>query len=244
MNPTIDPFAYHPELRGKIVPPLDSPMRHFNLTVLEAKTRELGLPQNWWRTDESREALRQKTMAPRRDTDLWVFGYGSLMWDPAICFTEVRQAHIADYERRFILKDIYGARGTMDVPGLMVALDKGSGCDGLLFRIACANIEEETKILWHREMVAPAYQARFVDIIAGDETINALTFVADHDADLIDASLSRQDQLHYLATGTGFMGTSMEYLVNIEQKLIQLGISDEDVLSLRQDADAYLASMI
>ncbi|MEM8540423.1 MAG: gamma-glutamylcyclotransferase [Pseudomonadota bacterium] len=240
MTDAIDPFFHHPELRGEIANPLTSPLRNLTSATLAAKMKELGLPQNWWRTDEIREAMRLETMLPHRDNDLWVFGYGSLMWNPGIRFAEVRLAHIADYARRFIVKDIYGGRGTMDAPGLMVALDRGKGCDGLLFRIEQDNIEEETEVLWRREMIAPAYKAKFVKVIVKDEILNALTFVADHDADLIDAKLTRTEQIQFLATGAGFMGSSLEYLNNIAEKLSQLGIHDMDVSELLRETNVYL----
>jgi cation transport protein ChaC len=243
MNSNADPFVHHPELRDEIANPMSSSMRNFTSTILAAKMKELGLPQNWWRTDETREAMRLETIAPHRDNELWVFGYGSLMWNPGFRFTEVRQARVPDHERCFILKDIYGGRGTLDVPGLMVALDKGTGCDGLLFKIERDNIEEETEVLWRREMIAPAYKAVFVEVAVEGQMLTALTFVADHDADLIDASLTRKEKIHCLATGTGFMGTSLEYLENIEQKLVQLGIRDEDVVMLLQETKIYRGSL-
>lgn len=243
MNSNVDPFVHHPELRDEIADPMSSPMRNLSPAMLAAKMTELGLPQNWWRTDEDREAMRLDTIASHRDKDLWVFGYGSLMWNPAFRFSEVRLAHAPVHERCFILKDIYGGRGTVDEPGLMVALDKGKGCDGLLFRIDRDDIEEETEVLWRREMIAPAYQAVFVDVVVEDQTLTALTFIADHDTVLIDANLKRDEQIHFLATGTGFMGTSLEYLQNIEQKLAQLHILDEDVVALLQEAETYSSSL-
>ncbi len=187
-------------------------------------------------------AMRAQTLAGYRDNDLWVFGYGSLMWDPGFRFAEVRRAHVPDHARRFILKDTYGARGTFDAPGLMAALDKGPGCDGLLFRIAREQIEEETEVLWRREQIGPAYTAAFVEAIVADQPITALTFVADHDADMIDANLTRQEQIHFLATGTGFLGSSLDYLRNIAKKFAALGVHDEDVATLLRETEASVGS--
>jgi len=240
MSAHTDPFTHHPELRNEIADPLQSSHRAFTLAVLAARMRELGLPLNWWHTDEEREAMREEALAGHRDKDLWVFGYGSLMWDPGFRFAEVRRAHVPGYARRFILKDVYGARGTFDNPGLMAALDEGPGCDGLLFRIACEHIEDETEILWRREKVGPAYMSVFVEAVMSDQRITALTFVADHDAKLIDSRLTRNEQVHYVATGTGFMGSSMDYLSNIQKKFTALGIQDEDVTTLLRDAESYI----
>ena len=243
MSLALDPFLHHPELRDKISDPVQSPTRTFTIADLAERMKERGLPLDWWYSDSEREAMRVQTLAGHMDKDLWVFGYGSLMWDPAFRFSEVRRARVLDYARRFILKDVYGARGTYDTPGLMAALDKGPGCEGLIYRIARQNIDEETKILWRREKVGPAYIATFVDAIVSDQTVKALTFVAEHEAELIDANLTRAEQIHFVATGTGFKGTSLEYLTNISNQFAALGIVDDDVAVLLREAEAYADSL-
>jgi len=243
MEDSSDPFSHHPELRNQIADPLASFFRTFTTAALAERMKQMGLPLNWWHPDEKREAMRAATLAGRRDADLWVFGYGSLMWDPGVRFAEVRRAHVPGYARRFILKDLYGARGTFEKPGLMAALDEGPGCEGLLFRIAREDIEEETEVLWRREQIGPAYKAVFVDAHTPERSIEALTFVADHDAEMIDADLSRERQIEYVATGKGFAGTSMDYLRNVHQKFAELGIRDEEVIDLLRDAESYLRSV-
>lgn len=242
MDASIDPFSHHPELRHQIADPLRSFFRTFTTAVLAARMEQMGLPLDWWHPDEKREAMRAATLDGRREADLWVFGYGSLMWDPGVRFAEVRRARVPGYARRFILKDLYGARGTFEKPGLMAALDAGPGCDGLLFRIAREDIEEETEVLWRREQIGPAYKAVFVEAHTPQHRIEALTFVADHDAEMIDADLTRERQIEYVATGTGFAGTSMDYLRGIQQKFAALGIRDDEVATLLSDAEAYLRS--
>jgi cation transport protein ChaC len=229
-------------LRGEIADPLQSFFRTFTTADLAEMMPDPGR-LNWWRSDEEREALRAAFLLGQRDVDLWVFAYGSLMWDPGFRFAEVRRGRVPHYVRRFIVKDIYGARGTAEAPGLMAALDTGSGCDGLLFRIARAHIDQETEILWRREQIGPAYTATFVEAIGADEPIKALTFVADHDADLIDAALTRDQQVRFIATGRGFAGSSLDYLRNIQRKFDALGIHDAEVDTLLREAEAYLASL-
>ena len=189
-----------------------------------------------------REAERIRTLAGRRDADLWVFGYGSLMWDPALRFEEVRRAHVPGYARRFILKDVYGGRGSVDAPGLMVALDRGAGCEGLAFRVSRENIEVETEVLWRRERIGPAYAPVFVEAIVGGPRIVALTFVADHEAELIVGGITRAQQIEYCATGTGFLGSSLDYLKSIHRQFVALGIRDDEVAELLRETEAYLGS--
>ena len=240
MTAAPDPFSHHPELRGKVADPLQSSFRTFTTEGLAVRLKARGLPVDWWHTDAEREASRAQALAGRRGGDLWVFAYGSLMWDPAFRFEEVRRAHAPRHARRFILKDVYGGRGTFAAPGLMAALDAGSGCDGLAFRIAGANVEQETEILWRREKIGPAYIPVFIDVDLSDRRIPALTFVADHDATLIDAGLTRAQQVEYCATGTGFMGSSADYLRNIAGQFAALGIRDEEVSELLRETEVAI----
>lgn len=232
MSQAADPFVHHPELRGKIADPLQSFMRSVPMAELAARFRARGLPVDWWHSDEEREACRGRALEGRRVEDLWLFAYGSLMWDPGVRFAEVRRARVADHARRFILKDVYGGRGTREKPGLMAALDRGAGCEGLAFRIPRADIEEETRALWRRERIGPAYVPAFVDAVSAAGPVSALTFVADHGAAVIQAGLTRAEQVEYLRTGVGILGSSLEYLRNIAAQFAALGIEDVEVASL------------
>lgn len=234
-----DPFEYHPELREKIADPFQSFFRNFTTASLAKIARERGLSEGWWYSEEERESLRTRELANFAGGDLWVFAYGSLMWDPALRFAEVRRARVSDHARRFILKDVHGARGTRRAPGLMVALDVGPGCDGLAFRIAAEHVDEETRVLWQRERVGPAYTASFVDAEISGAPVKALTFVADYEAELIDAGMTRDEQVRYAATGEGFLGTSLDYLRGITEKFASLKIYDPEVAALLADAEAY-----
>lgn len=162
--------------------------------------------------------------------------------DPAFHFTELRKGRTPDYARCLILKDLFGARGTHEAPGLMAALDKGSGCEGLLFRIDRKNVEAETEILWRREKAGPAYVPCFINVTASDLRVKALTFVADHGAEVIDTNITRDEQIRFIATGSGFLGTSLDYLTNIENQFRALGIVDDEVSRLLREARAYIHS--
>jgi cation transport protein ChaC len=74
--------------------------------------------------------------------------------------------------------------------------------------------------------------------------MTALTFVADHEADLIDASLTRAQQIEYCATGTGFMGSSLDYLRNVSSQFAALGIQDDEVSELLRETEAYINSRL
>jgi len=237
MSQVTDPFVHHPELRGKITDPLQSFMRSVPLAELAVRLQARGLPVDWWHSDDERQACRVRALDGRRGDDLWVFAYGSLMWDPGVRFAEVRRARVADHARRLILKDVHGGRGTREKPGLMAALDRGAGCEGLVFRIAREDIEEETAALWRRERIGPAYVPAFVDAVSAAGPVSALTFVADHGAELIEAGLTRAEQVEFLLTGVGIFGSSLEYLRNIAAQFAALEIEDVEVASLLREVE-------
>lgn len=239
MPDTPDPYLHHPELRGRIADPETSFFRTFDI---EAElVREPAL-RDWVYSDSRREAIRAETLAGHAG-DLWIFGYGSLMWDPALRFAEVRRAHVVDHARRLILVDTRGGRGTEEAPGLFATLDAGEGCEGLAFRIAAVDVEAETRILFRREMIAPGYLARFIPARIGDADIRVLSFVADHDVPDTRPDLTHEEQVRFVAHGAGDLGTSRDYLANIVGHLTHLGITDAHCSNLLRAVDAHLAAL-
>ena len=236
-----DPYIHHPALRGKITDPLTSYFRDFKPSDLDARMKALGRPDNWRHSDEELESARLAFLKGRLDRDLWVFAYGSLMWDPAFHFAEVRRGRVSGFARRFILKDTFGPRGTQETPGLMAALDEGPGCEGLVFRIAADEAERESGMFWRRELIAFSYKPVFAEVETAFGAVEALTVVADRTSDFIRPELTRDEQVRYIATGKGFLGTSMQYIENIAEHFAALKIEDAEVAELLAGARAYAA---
>lgn len=233
-----DPFRHHPNLRPLITPRAKSFFADFSADKVRAVLREKGLQTDWISPDATREEDRARVMAGRMDRDLWVFGYGSLMWDPAMRFAEVRRAWAPSVARRFILCDSNGGRGTMDNPGLMAALDSGDGCHGLAFRLAAEDLEAESYSLWARERIGLAYHAEFLRAETAFGEIEALAFMANHAADNIRPDLTHDQQVTMLAKGTGFLGSSLAYIENLAEHLDELKIEDAEVMRLLSDVRA------
>ena len=238
-----DPYRHHPNLRGKIADPLQSFHRDLSIAKLEHLGREHGLEGGWWYGDEEREALRARALDGRMGRDVWVFGYGSLMWDPAIKYAEVRRARIEGFTRRFILIEDFGGRGTKDDPALFASLDAGDGSEGLAFRVAGDIMDEETRILWQREQIAPGYHARFMPAETAQGTIDALAFVADHGAEKCAPDLARATQVDWIARASGIMGSNVSYLRNIVDKLAELELDDPDMVALLADVEARIVAL-
>lgn len=238
-----DPFHHHPGLRNKIKPFETSFFRTMTVQRIRIVMEEKGLPVTFpFYSDEEREALRADTFRHHHG-DLLVFAYGSLLWDPALDFADVRRAHAPGHARRFILVDIHGGRGTAEAPGLMAALDTGAGCDGLVFRIAAEKVDAESEILFRREMIGPGYHARFIPVLVDGEEAHALSFLADHDDPAMAHDISRSRQLRYLSTGTGFLGSSYDYLKNVVDHLHEMRIPDPDLDALLAETEAEMARL-
>ena len=236
-----DPFIHHPALRNLVADPEKSFFRSFKPSDLDARMKALGMPEKWRHGDDEVEAARLAFLADRLDADLWIFAYGSLMWDPAFRFAEVRRARALKHARKFILKDTFGARGTPEAPGLMAALDEGTGCDGLVFRISKETVRHESGVFWRRELLGHAYRPAFANVTTHFGEVEALTVVANHGADVIRPDMTREEQIRYVATGKGFLGTSLAYLENIVAHFDAMGIEDSEVSDLLAGARAFMA---
>ena len=228
-----------PALAGNIVEPEKSFFRltRDRLAELDRFARDNGYPANWRLSDEEREATRREALAGR-DTDLWLFAYGSLMWDPAVAIVEIRTATLQGYSRRFCLKSQIG-RGSADRPALMAGLDHGGACQGLALRIPAEHVDRETEILWMREMVAASYVPTFVPLETPQGSIEALTFLINRNsARYVQPDIEEAARL--VATGRGVRGTSIEYLENVADRLALLGLSDPALADLLARARAHL----
>jgi cation transport protein ChaC len=230
-------FLHVPALADKVIAPEKSFFRHSRnaqdwLAELDRIARESGYPENWRLTDEEREATRAGVLA-RNGRDLWVFAYGSLMWDPGIHVVEIRTAQLAGFRRRFCLKSQLG-RGSPENPALMAALDNGGSCQGLVLRIPAEHVDQETQILWRREMLAGSYVPTFVPVETPQGSIEeAVAFVINPRCDRY-VELDIEETARLIATGRGTRGTCVEYLENLAERLELLGLDDPDICELRQ----------
>lgn len=232
-----DPFVHLPSLKGRIVDPAASQFRLSGPGVekWDEMARRGGYPENWRHTDEHRHATRKTALDGRTGSDIWVFAYGSLMWDPAFFFEEIRCATLPGLHRSFCLRIELG-RGSPSSPSLMAALDKGGECHGLAFRIARERIETETDMIWRREMVTDGYRAEFLDVATPQGQIEALSFVADPTSAKYVGRLPEDEAAAVIATGSGVLGTNLEYLDGLARRLRDLDIVDPGFFALHERA--------
>ena len=193
---------------------------------LLAGVRARLLPGMTVRSDAEIEASLDATIADHDPAaDAWVFGYGSLMWNPAFAFAEQQVGVIRGYHRRFCLWLQIG-RGSPANPGLMLALDRGGVCRGVAFRIPAAQARSELLLIWRREMFGTAYIARWVQVRTVRATVPAITFVVNRDHPRYAGKISDTKAARHIATATGALGSCVSYLENTMAHLHELDIRD------------------
>lgn len=172
--------------------------------------------------------------------DMWVFGYGSLIWNPEFPVAEHHIARAHGWHRSFCMRSIHH-RGTEAEPGLVLALDAdpSAHCDGVAFRVAPGAEASTLEALRARELISSAYLERWLPIsLADGRRVEALVFVIDPDHVQYCGGLPLEEQAQIIAHAIGGRGPNRDYLHATAQHLAELGIADEGLewLSARVSA--------
>ncbi|MCJ2043241.1 gamma-glutamylcyclotransferase [Methylobacterium sp. J-078] len=163
---------------------------------------------------------------------LWVFGYGSLIWRPEFAYSERRVGTVHGYHRRFCLLQ-RRFRGSVERPGLVLALDAGGSCEGVAFRLTGPEAAETLMPVWRREMRGNGYLGRWVPVETAAGTVQALTFLVNPESDRYTGSLSEAAIADVIATGAGHLGPSAEYLLRTVAACLQEGIHCPHLLGVQ-----------
>ena len=175
---------------------------------------------------EVEKSLNAALAGRRTDAPVWVFGYGSLVWNPMMRFAERRVAKVRGYHRGFYLWSRVN-RGSPERPGLVLGLDRGGSCGGVAYRLHADHVPEEFKLLWRREMLTGAYTARWVEARTHSGLVNALTFVVDRAAPGYTGRMSDEDIINIVVDAHGHFGSCADYLLDTATSLTRHGISDQ-----------------
>ncbi|WP_158815961.1 gamma-glutamylcyclotransferase [Methylocapsa sp. S129] len=158
--------------------------------------------------------------------DLWVFGYGSLMWRPGFEYLE-RQVALVHGWRRSLCVYSHVYRGTPERPGLVLGLDRGGACHGVAFRVAASLREPTIEYLRERELVTAVYIERNILAHLADGTkTKAITYVADRNHPQYAGRLERELLLSLVMQGAGRSGPNADYVLNTEAHLRENGVRD------------------
>jgi len=158
--------------------------------------------------------------------EAWIFAYGSLMWNPALEYAESSACRVEGWHRSFCFWMPMG-RGTPELPGLMLALERGGTCEGIAYRLAPEQMKSELAILWNREMLAGVYRPQWAPTTLRDgRIVTAVTFEIDPEHSQYCGNLPIAKQAYHMAFAEGRRGTSRDYLANTAAHARALGIRD------------------
>ncbi|WP_233154789.1 gamma-glutamylcyclotransferase [Candidimonas nitroreducens] len=191
-------------------------------------------------TDAERQASLDRSLSHwTPDQDVWVFGYGSLVWRPEFDFAERRLAVLNGYHRSLCLWSRVN-RGTPELPGLVFGLDRGGSCKGVVFRIAAREVRTTMRELWKREMPSGAYIPKWLNCRTRQGGVRALAFTMDRGTDAYVRGLPPEELIAIVQRAHGHYGPCTEYVLETAQALEQHGILDKKlravVLRLRGPA--------
>jgi cation transport protein ChaC len=159
------------------------------------------------------------------ESDLWIFAYGSLMWDPGFPYCEAVPALRQGHHRSFCVYS-HGHRGTPERPGLVLGLDRGGHCKGIAYRVPAVDVPAAIAYLWDREMQSRIYRLKELELYLPSGRATGLAFVVDRNHSLYTGCLTLAETARLIHQGVGRRGTARQYLENTVRELERLGVVD------------------
>lgn len=173
--------------------------------------------------------------------DLWIFGYGSLMWDPGFPYRSRAPALIFGYHRALCIASNRW-RGTPERPGLVLGLERGGACRGVAYRVARCDVATALDALWVREMRRHVYRPRLVRARLPRREVRALAFIADPAHDGYAGLLTVEEIALRIASCHGVRGPNLDYLVRTVDHLARLGVCDRTLSRVLATVQALCAA--
>ena len=162
----------------------------------------------------------------------WVFGYGSLIWNPGFPHISAQQGLLRGAHRSLSIVS-HHHRGTREQPGLVFGLTRGGACRGMVFEVADAQWPEVYAYLQEREQVTAVYRDVMRPVrLADGRAIKALAFLVDERHEQFAGHLSLEQQLAMVRAGVGLSGRNVDYVLNTARHLRELGIRDRQLMAL------------
>ena len=177
----------------------------------------------------------------QRGTPFWIFAYGSLMWNPQFAWDARHVATIRGYHRSFRVWSRIN-RGTPENPGLVLTLECGGSCRGLIYRIVPDRVQEEMSLIWKREMTYGSYRPKWINCVVGDETIRALAFTVNRACAGYAGQIPVEVVVEAIANARGRYGAAHDYLFKTTETLREHGIRDSRVEHLASLVRERMAS--
>ncbi|WP_367068693.1 gamma-glutamylcyclotransferase [Oryzisolibacter sp. LB2S] len=163
--------------------------------------------------------------------DLWIFGYGSLIWRPDFDFVERRPGKVHGWHRALKMWSRVN-RGTPDCPGLVFGMLPGGSCRGMVFRVACGHARQVMVNLWQREMVLGVYDPRWLPCQTPHGQVRALAFTLSRRSPSYTGVLADEEYRRIFAQASGIYGSTRDYAEATHAELQRMGIRDRALARL------------
>ena len=187
------------------------------------------------------DSLRAALAAAPSQSEIWVFAYGSLIWNPCFNATDRRAVTLPTHRRAFNVWSML-ARGTPDRPGLGLGLEPGGTCTGVAFRLDDANLQEDLATLWAREMHSSIYVPEWLPVGSDEGSLTALCFVADTAHPQYAGTLPEDDVVAVIASAVGKFGSCRDYLASTAHALETHGFADAALQSMLDRVESLRAT--
>lgn len=189
------------------------------------------LPFRLWTPEEREASMREALAHCRPGEDVWIFGYGSLIWRPEFEYRERRLATLRGHHRALCLWSRVN-RGTPESPGLVFGLDRGGSCRGVVYRLAAADVPRYFPALWAREMSTGAYLPRWLSCSTDEGPVRALVFVMNRANPAYIPTLPEPELVAIVRRASGKYGPCIDYVLQTAEALAAAGIHDRRLARL------------
>ncbi|MEN9589871.1 MAG: hypothetical protein RLZZ481_1657 [Pseudomonadota bacterium] len=186
-----------------------------------------------WTEQERLASLETALKDWRPGQDLWIFGYGSLIWRPEFEFVEQRAASLEGYHRSLCLWSRIN-RGTPETPGLVFGLEQTGVCQGMVFKIAGQNVEQTFDAVWKREMGTGAYLPSWLTCATPLGNVKAMAFVIDRNGPAYVKQPPEDDLVEIICRAHGTYGSCFDYVTQTAVSLEAAGICDQHLAALTE----------
>ncbi|TKV10785.1 gamma-glutamylcyclotransferase [Citrobacter sp. wls619] len=199
------------------------------------RAHELTLPGHMiWDYEKITDSMLTALKERPSGAPVWIFAYGSLMWNPLLAVEEIRKATLPGWQRRFCIKLISG-RAIPEKPGRMLSLEKDGDAEGIALKLSENGLEEELLLVWIREMITGLYQPRWLQVnLDSGEQVDAITFVSDRYHSLYISNSSVEDVSPIILQAHGSIGSNADYVYQLEHTLSSWNIKDSYVADVSE----------
>lgn len=179
-----------------------------------------------WSEQRIRQSLREILEMRPADGAVWVFGYGSLIWNPLLNVDERCWGRLDGWHRSFCIRSLIG-RGSKETPGRTLAVEPGGSTRGVAFRLSLATIDEDLWCLWVRETFSGVYAPVWAPVTLEDgRAVPSILFTADAGHPLYEADAKVETIAPLITKASGPLGTNADYVLKLHGALREKGVVD------------------